>query len=67
MDASTPSDLGEEYTPPSASLNVNLPGSRGGWLVLIMQLLGFPADCVCIVPQTLPVEYDRWVQAGVFG
>lgn len=46
---------------------VNRPGFRGGWLVLIMRLLSIPADYVRIVPQTLPVEYDRWVQAGVFG
>jgi hypothetical protein len=44
---------------------LNRPGFCGGLLVLIMQLLSIPADYVRIVPQTLPVEYDRWVQAGM--
>jgi hypothetical protein len=46
---------------------LNRPGFRGGWLVLIMQLLNIPADRVRIVPQTLPVGYDRWVQGDVLG
>ena len=32
-----------------------------------MQLLSIPADEVRIVPQTRPLEYGRWVQAGVSG
>jgi hypothetical protein len=29
--------------------------------------LNIPADHARIVPQTLPVGYDRWVQGGVLG
>ena len=46
---------------------MNRPGFRGGWLVLIMRLLSIPADYVRIVPQTLRVGYGRWAQGVVFG
>ena len=46
---------------------VNCPGNRGGWLVLIMRLLSIPADYARIVPQTLRVGCDRWVQGDVLG
>jgi hypothetical protein len=32
-----------------------------------MQLLSFFAGYTRIVPQTLPIEYKRWAQAGVIG
>jgi len=46
---------------------LNRPGNRGGWLVLIMRLLSIPADYARIVPQTLRVGCDRWVQGDVLG
>ena len=46
---------------------LNCPGNRGGWLVLIMRLLSIPADYARIVPQTLRVGCDRWVQGDVLG
>ena len=50
-----------------ATVNLNRPGNRGGWLVLIMRLLSIPADYARIVPQTLRVGCDRWVQGDVLG
>ena len=46
---------------------LNRPGNRGGWLVLIMRLLSIPADYARIVPQTLRVGCDLWVQGDVLG
>jgi hypothetical protein len=52
---------------PAYIVNMNRPGVRGGWLVLIMRLLSISADYVRRVPQTRLAGYTRWAQGVVFG